>query len=46
MDDLRTQGINGVRTIVAELNTRGMLTPRGGTWHPTSVARLLKRLSS
>jgi len=26
------------------LNGRGILTPRGGQWHPASVGRLLKRL--
>ena len=46
VDDLRSQGVNSVRTIPAELNARGMLTPRAGTWHPTSVARLLRRLSA
>jgi DNA invertase Pin-like site-specific DNA recombinase len=46
VDDLRIQGINGVRTIALELNARGILTPRGGSWHPTSVARLLRRLSA
>jgi len=33
-----------VRAIDAELNERGILTPRGGAWHPTSAARLLSRL--
>jgi hypothetical protein len=33
-------------SIAAELNTRGILTPRGGAWHPTSAARLLARLSA
>ena len=46
VDDLRTQGISGVRNIASELNGRGILTPRGGAWHPTSVARLLRRLSA
>lgn len=46
LDDLRSQGIKSVRTISTELNGRGILTPRGGTWHPTSVARLLARLSA
>jgi DNA invertase Pin-like site-specific DNA recombinase len=45
LDDLRTQGISGVRKIASELNTRDILTPRGGIWHPTSVARLLRRLT-
>ena len=46
VDDLRTQGITSVRAIAAELNERGVLTPRGGEWHPTSAARLLSRLQS
>jgi hypothetical protein len=33
VDDLRDQGITSVRTIVAELNERCVLTPRGGAWH-------------
>ncbi len=41
MDDLRSQGFTSVRTIAAQLNERGILTPRGGAWHPTSAARLL-----
>jgi DNA invertase Pin-like site-specific DNA recombinase len=44
VDDLRSQGVCSLRTISAELNVRGVLTPRGATWHPTSVARLLVRL--
>jgi DNA invertase Pin-like site-specific DNA recombinase len=46
VDDLRGQGIASVRTITAHLNARGVLTPRGGVWHPTSVARLLARLDA
>ena len=46
MDDLRDQGVTSVRAIAAELNTRGILTPRGGAWHPTSAARLLLRLQT
>jgi Recombinase len=46
VDDLRSQGIKSIRTITAELNARGILTPRAGAWHPTSVARLLARLSA
>ena len=44
VDDLRLQGVNSVRTIASELNSRGVLTARGGVWHPTSVARLFARL--
>jgi DNA invertase Pin-like site-specific DNA recombinase len=46
VDDLRSQGIKSVRTLATELNARSILTPRGGAWHPTSVARLLARLSA
>jgi DNA invertase Pin-like site-specific DNA recombinase len=46
MDDLRSQGITSVRVIAAELNERGILTPRGGAWHPTSAARLVSRLET
>jgi DNA invertase Pin-like site-specific DNA recombinase len=46
VDDLCTQGFTSVRTIAAQLNERGILTPRGGSWHPTSAARLLSRLQA
>lgn len=46
VDDLRTQGTVSVRAIAAELNARGILTPRGGPWHTTSAARLLSRLQA
>jgi DNA invertase Pin-like site-specific DNA recombinase len=42
--DIRAQGITSVRHIADELNRRGVLTPRGADWHPTSVARLMERL--
>jgi DNA invertase Pin-like site-specific DNA recombinase len=41
--DIREEGITTARGIAAEFNRRGILTPRGGKWHPTSIARLLKR---
>jgi len=44
LDDIQAQGIRSLRAITEELNRRGVLTPRGATWHPTSVARLLVRL--
>jgi hypothetical protein len=46
VDDLRSQGFTSVRTIAAQLNERGILTPRGGAWHPTSTSRLLSRLQA
>lgn len=44
IEDIQAAGIGSVRGIAEELNRRGILTPRGGRWHPTSVARLLGRL--
>jgi hypothetical protein len=46
VDDLRSQGFTSVRAIAAQLNDRGILTPHGATWHPTSAARLLSRLQA
>jgi len=46
VEDLKSHGITSVRSIASELNTRGILTPRGGAWHPTSVARLRRRINS
>lgn len=44
VDDIRSAGTVGVRGITRELNERGIVTPRGGRWHPTGVSRLLDRL--
>jgi DNA invertase Pin-like site-specific DNA recombinase len=46
VSDLQSQGVESVRALARELNARGVLTARGGAWHPTSVARLLSRLSA
>jgi len=46
IDDIRAQGFVTIRDTTTALNDRGILTPRGGRWHPTSVARLLARISS
>ena len=40
---LRDQGAT-LRDIAAALNKAGQQSPRGGTWHPTSVSRLLARI--
>jgi DNA invertase Pin-like site-specific DNA recombinase len=45
VEDIRAHGITSVRTIADELNTRGILTARGGEWHPTTVVRLMERLA-
>jgi hypothetical protein len=44
--DVRSSGITSVRHIAEELNQRGILTPRGGEWHATSVVRLFQRLAA
>jgi hypothetical protein len=45
VDDIRRSGIISVRGIAEELHARGIRAPRGDTWHPTAVSRLLSRLS-
>jgi DNA invertase Pin-like site-specific DNA recombinase len=45
IDGLKRSGITTVRSITSELNRQGISAPRGSTWHPTAVARLLGRLS-
>ncbi len=43
--DLEIGGFSTLREQADELNQRGIKTPRGGRWHPNSVARLRKRLA-
>jgi DNA invertase Pin-like site-specific DNA recombinase len=40
------EGNATLREIAAALNGAGLLTPRGGQWHPTTVARLVDRLDT
>ena len=42
--NIRAIGCTSLRAIAAELNTRGMLTRRGGAWHVSNVGKLLARL--
>jgi len=42
--EIQAAGIVSVRAVADELNRRGIVTPRGKQWHPTSAARLLDRL--
>jgi DNA invertase Pin-like site-specific DNA recombinase len=44
--DLAENGIVSLGAVAAALNERGMLTPRGGAWHKSSVRNLLGRLNS
>lgn len=45
IEELHQEGITGHRAVARALNERGIKTPRGGSWHPTAVARLVTRLS-
>src|ERR1700722_10517562 len=44
VDDIKRSGITTVRGIAEALHVRGLRAPRGDTWHPTAVSRLLNRL--
>jgi DNA invertase Pin-like site-specific DNA recombinase len=46
VDNIKRSGITTVRGIADELQARGVRAARGDTWHPTAVARLLKRLNT
>jgi DNA invertase Pin-like site-specific DNA recombinase len=41
-----TEGATTLRSIAQALNRRGIKSPRGGTWYPSSVANLLSRSDS
>lgn len=43
VDAIRRAGITTLAGIVAELNRRGVATPRGGAWHINSLRRALAR---
>lgn len=42
--DIRASGAASLPAIAKELNERGIITARGGRWHPSSVRNLLQRL--
>lgn len=44
VNDLRRQGLQSLGKLSAALNERGLLTPRGGRWHKSSVRMLLTRI--
>jgi DNA invertase Pin-like site-specific DNA recombinase len=46
VEALRTEGVASLGAIAEQLNERGMLTPRGGRWHKSSVRNLLARLGA
>ncbi|WP_247369028.1 recombinase family protein [Bradyrhizobium sp. 18] len=43
---IRVGGATTLAAIARELNERDMITPRGGRWHASSVANLLRRLEA
>jgi DNA invertase Pin-like site-specific DNA recombinase len=43
---VRSEGATTLRSIALALNHRGIKSPRGGTWHASSVANLLFRSES
>jgi len=46
VDDIRAGGATSLPAIARELNERGIVTPRGGQWHPSSVRNLLARMGA
>lgn len=44
VEALKGEGVMSLGALAEALNERGMLTPRGGMWHKTSVRNLLERL--
>jgi DNA invertase Pin-like site-specific DNA recombinase len=44
VQDIRAGGAVTLDAIANELNSREMMTPRGGRWYPSSVANLLRRI--
>jgi DNA invertase Pin-like site-specific DNA recombinase len=42
--DIMAAGHSSLRTMAAELNRRGIVTRRGGAWHPATVRALMKRV--
>jgi DNA invertase Pin-like site-specific DNA recombinase len=45
VEALQAQGLTTLRAIADELNSRGIMTRRGGQWHVSNVRGLLARLS-
>lgn len=46
LDALAAEGVVSLGALASALNERGMLTPRGGQWHKSSVSNLLQRLKA
>jgi DNA invertase Pin-like site-specific DNA recombinase len=46
VEALKSEGVTSLGAIASQLNERGMLTPRGGRWHKSSVRNLIERLNA
>lgn len=46
LTELADQGITSLGAVASALNQRGILTPRGASWHKSSVRNLIQRLQS
>ena len=46
VNTLAAEGVTSLGAVAEALNERGMLTPRGGRWHKSSVRNLLNRLGN
>ena len=44
--EVRAEGASSLRQIAAALDARGEAAPRGGSWSPTAVSRLLARIDT
>jgi hypothetical protein len=44
--DLRASGAASLRDLAAGLDAAGIPTPRGGSWSPVQVSRVLDRLAT
>ena len=46
IEEIRAAGITSLAGLARALNARGVTTPRGGKWYPTSVKNVIERVSS
>lgn len=44
--ELQAEGFTSLPAIASQMNARGIKTARGGAWHPSSVANLLRRVAA
>lgn len=46
IEAVRASGAQSLREIAHALNERHIAAPRGGSWHPVGVKRVLERLGA